>query len=94
MSDPIISHSDIYHKLGALEGKVDSLIAKTGEYRNDLQDAFRRINQLENRLAWIMGGAVVISSIMPIVMNLILNNLSFKTSNKETDKSSLVRYLR
>lgn len=69
--DQPVSGSDIYHKLGALEGKVDSLIARTAEYRTDLQVAFDRITAIENRMAWVMGGAIVISAIIPILMQII-----------------------
>jgi dihydrofolate reductase len=72
--DQPVSGSDIYHKLGALEGKVDALIARTSEYRLDLQTAFDRITAIENRQAWIMGGAVVISAIMPIIVQYFLSN--------------------
>lgn len=71
--DQPVSGSDIYHKLGALEGKVDALIVKTTEYKNDLQVAFDRIRLIENRQSWIMGGAVVVSSIMPLVMHIVIN---------------------
>jgi dihydrofolate reductase len=76
--DQTVSGSDIYHKLGALEGKVDALIAKTTEYKNDLQVAFDRIRQLENRTSWILGGAVVISSLMPLVFHVITSTFQFK----------------
>lgn len=81
--DQPVSGSDIYHKLGALEGKVDSLIARTTEYRIDLQTAFDRISRVENRIAWVTGGAVVISALMPIVMHVITTNFDFGVKPSE-----------
>lgn len=69
--DSSVSGLDIYHKLGTLEGKVDALIARTTEYRNDLQDAFVRIAAIENRLAWVMGATVVISIACPLILNVL-----------------------
>jgi hypothetical protein len=86
-----VSGSDIYHKLGTLEGKMDSLIAKTDEYKSDLRVAFDRIRQLENRMSWILGGAVVISSLVPIVVNIITGILETKVDNKEAQKIEYIR---
>ena len=44
-----VSHGDIYHKLGALEGKLDAVMVSVGEKRTDLADAFKRIGELEKR---------------------------------------------
>ena len=44
-----VSHGDIYHKLGALEGKLDAVMVSVGEKRTDLADAFKRISELEKR---------------------------------------------
>jgi hypothetical protein len=44
-----VSHGDIYHKLGALEGKLDAVMVSVGEKRSDLADAFKRISELEKR---------------------------------------------
>ena len=78
MQEPPVSHVDIYHKLGSLEGKLDALITRTTEYRNDLQTAFNRISTIENRLAWVMGGAAVISIVVPVLMNFVFSNFNLK----------------
>ena len=51
MPDEQISHLDIYHKLGSLEGKVDSVIISVAEKKSDIGEAFRRIRLLESRVA-------------------------------------------
>lgn len=76
--EPPVSHVDIYHKLGTLEGKLDALITRTTEYRTDLQTAFDRLGVLENRMAWVMGGAFVISVFVPILINIISANFNMK----------------
>lgn len=73
-----VSGSDLYHKLGTLEGKVDALIARTSEYRTDLQSAFDRISAIENRQSWIMGAAIVVSLVIPFVTQIIFNNYSVR----------------
>ncbi len=46
-----ISHGDIYHKLGAMEGKLDAVIISVNEKRADIGEAFRRLRVLESRVA-------------------------------------------
>ncbi len=76
--DSSVSHVEIYHKLGTLEGKLDALITRTTEYRTDLQTAFDRLAVIENRLAWVMGAAVVISALVPIMINVISSSFHMK----------------
>lgn len=76
--EPPVSHVEIYHKLGTLEGKLDALITRTTEYRSDLQSAFDRLTIIENRMAWVMGGAMVISILVPIVMNIVTANFNMR----------------
>ncbi|MGA1710418.1 MAG: hypothetical protein ACO4CS_04035 [bacterium] len=73
--DNNVSQLDIYHKLGTLEGKVDALIAKTADYRTDLQIAFDRISGVEHKQAWIMGGAAVLSIVVPIIIQVISSSM-------------------
>lgn len=60
-----ISHGDIYHKLGSLEGKVEALLLNINERRQDINGIFTRMRQIEHRMAWAMGAAVVISFLIP-----------------------------
>lgn len=73
-----VSHVEIYHKLGTLEGKLDALITRTTEYRTDLQTAFDRLAVIENRMAWVMGAAVVISALVPVMINVISGSFHMK----------------
>ena len=49
-----VSHGDIYHKLGSLEGKVEALLMQLGERRDDINNVFGRLRQVEHRVAWAM----------------------------------------
>ena len=51
MAGEDISHGDIYHKMGVLEGKLDAVIVSVAEKKSDLGEAFRRIRALEGRVA-------------------------------------------
>jgi hypothetical protein len=64
-----VSHGDIYHKLGSLEGKVEALLMQLGERRDDINNVFSRLRQVEHRVAWAMGAAVIISLITPHVIS-------------------------
>ena len=91
-SEPSVSHVEIYHKLGTLEGKLDALITRTTEYRTDLQTAFDRIAKVENRMAWAMGAAVVISTLVPIVVNVISGSFRMRFEQKDLpEKISISR---
>jgi hypothetical protein len=63
-----VSHGDIYHKLGSLEGKVEALLISISDRKEDINNVFSRLRQVEHRLAWAMGAAVVISLIAPHVI--------------------------
>lgn len=87
-----VSHVEIYHKLGTLEGKLDALITRTTEYRIDLQNAFDRLAILEKRLAWVMGAAVVVSALVPILINLLGSNFHMKIEqHNENQTTSIVK---
>lgn len=89
--EPPVSHVEIYHKLGTLEGKLDALITRTTEYRNDLQTAFDRLAAVENKLAWVMGAAVVISALVPIIVNIINDSVKMRIDHESTTtKTALI----
>jgi hypothetical protein len=77
MAEHEVSHGDIYHKLGALEGKLDAVIVSVGEKRTDLSDAFRRINALEQGVAKWAGVAVAASIIIPLVVSAAAPRIHF-----------------
>jgi hypothetical protein len=72
-----VSHGDIYHKLGALEGKLDAVMVSVGEKRTDLADAFKRIGELERGVAKWTGIALVCSIIIPLLITAAAPRLHF-----------------
>jgi hypothetical protein len=81
MAEHEVSHGDIYHKLGALEGKLDAVIVSVGEKRTDLGEAFRRINALEQGLAKWAGIALVASIIIPLVVSAAAPRIHFPSAS-------------
>lgn len=77
MPDHEVSHGDIYHKLGSLEGKVDSLTLGLTQKREDLADAFRRLNELEQAVAKWAGVAIAASIVIPLVVSAMTPRLHF-----------------
>lgn len=67
MADEQISHGDIYHKLGGLEGKLDAVMISMSEKKSDITEAFRRIRLLEARVAQGVILLVCLATISPLV---------------------------
>lgn len=63
-----VSHGDIYHKLGTMEGKLESIILQLAEKRNEVNSLFSRVREVENKLAWGMGAAAIISIVIPMLI--------------------------
>jgi hypothetical protein len=77
MPEHEVTHGDIHHKLGVLEGKLDAVIASVGEKRTDLGDAFRRLNTLEQSMAKWVGVALACSIIVPLVVTALAPRIHF-----------------
>ena len=77
MAEHEVTHGDIHHKLGVLEGKLDAVIASVSEKRTDLSDAFRRINALERGVAKWAGVAVAASIVIPLVISAAAPRIHF-----------------
>lgn len=63
-----VSHGDIYHKLGNMEGKLESIIIQLGEKNADVNTLFSRLNAVENKVALVMGAAAIISVLVPLLI--------------------------
>lgn len=66
-----VSHSDIYHKLGSLEGKVEALILQIGERRDDINGMFSRLRGVEIRMAWAVGVIAFLTFVGPLALQMI-----------------------
>ena len=67
MPDHEVSHGDILYKLGGVEGKIDTLAGLVAQKQTDLAEAFKRISQLEQRVAQGVIIAVIVGALAPLV---------------------------
>ena len=64
-----VSHGDIYHKLGSLEGKLETVLIQLAEKRSDITGVFSRLREIEARVSVGVGLAIGISVLIPIIVN-------------------------
>jgi hypothetical protein len=57
-----VSHVELYHKLGVIEGKLDSLVGLETRIQNSLSDVDRRINMLEKWRWFIIGISTAVAT--------------------------------
>jgi hypothetical protein len=68
-SNDDVSHGDIYHKLGSLEGKLETVLIQLSEKRTDMSGLFTRLSEIENRVSIGVGLAIGLSILIPIIVN-------------------------
>lgn len=64
-----VSHGDIYHKLGTMEGKIESVLVQMAERRNDMNNLFTRMREIETKVAVAMGAVAILSVAMPFIID-------------------------
>lgn len=72
-----VSHGDILHKLGMLEGKLDAMHQSLAQKHADISNAFSRLNDVEKKVAQGVILAVVVSLVMPIIVALMAPRIEF-----------------
>lgn len=77
MPEHEVSHGDILHKLGVMEGKLDAVHQSLAQKHNDIADAFRRLGEVEKRVAQGVVLAIVLSLVMPLVVTTMNPRLHF-----------------
>lgn len=77
MPDHEVSHGDILHKLGVMEGKLDAMHQSLAQKHTDIADAFRRLGEVEKRVAQGVILAVALSLVMPLLMSAASPRLHF-----------------
>jgi hypothetical protein len=63
--------NEILIALGRLEGKVDALITRQAIHDEELDRHDKRLRELEQSRAWILGAAAVIGAAAAFVVNMI-----------------------
>lgn len=76
-----VSHGDIYHKLGTMEGKLESIILQLAEKRSEVNSLFSRLREVENKLAWGMGAAAIISIVVPMLITALGPQIHLREPN-------------
>lgn len=64
-------NEEILLALGRLEGKVDSMMTSLRVQEQELKVLEKRIRDLENSRAWMLGAAAVISAIAGLIVKKI-----------------------
>lgn len=75
-----VSHGDIYHKLGSLEGKLETVLIQLSEKRGDMAAVFSRLREIETRVAIGVGLAIGLSFLIPFAINAAAPKLHFEHS--------------
>mgnify|MGYP006288714005 CR=1 FL=1 len=68
MNEHETSHGDILRAIGNLEGKIDTFHQGMANNRTDINDAVRRLNKAEQRIAQGVILAATISLLLSIIM--------------------------
>lgn len=77
MAEHEVSHGDILHKLGVMEGKLDAVHQSLAQKHTDISDAFRRLGDLEKRVAQGVILAVIVSLVMPVLVAMVAPRVEF-----------------
>ena len=63
--------NEILIALGRLEGKVDALIARQAVHDEELDRHDKRLRDLEQSKAWLLGASAAVGALAAFVMNFI-----------------------
>jgi hypothetical protein len=77
MPDHEVSHGDILRAIGQMEGKLDAIHTAMHNNRTDIIEAFRRLSEVEKRIAQGVILAIVASIVVPIVVTMVAPRIEF-----------------
>lgn len=72
-----VSHGDILRAIGNLEGKLDAVHQSMAQKHTDIAEAFRRLGEVEKRVAQGVIVAVAVGVIAPLLWQAINPQLHF-----------------
>jgi hypothetical protein len=72
-----VSHGDILHAIGKIEGRLDNIHSTMANNRGDIGEAFKRIGIAEQRIAQGVIIAAAISLIMPVAVAVLSPKIHF-----------------
>lgn len=75
--DHDVSHGDILRAIGMLEGKLDAMHQSMAQKHTDIAEAFRRLGEVEKRVAQGVIVAVAVGVIAPLLWQAINPQLHF-----------------
>ena len=81
--DHDVSHGDILRAIGLLEGKLDAMHQSMAQKHTDIAEAFRRLGEVEKRVAQGVIVAVAVGVIAPLMWQAINPQLHFGHSPAE-----------
>lgn len=73
-----VSHGDIYHKLGVMEGKLESVLLQLSQKRDDMTGVFTRLRSVETRVAVGLGVTLCLTFIIPIIITATAPRILFQ----------------
>lgn len=82
------NYGDIYHKLGSLEGKIDSVVDSLKERRNDINAVYNRLRSVENKTSIGVGVALALSFIIPILITAASPRIKFQEIYNQPESSA------
>lgn len=77
MPDHEVTHGDILRAIGTIEGKLDAMHQSMAQKHVDIAEAFRRLGEVEKRVAQGVILAVALSLVMPLIVSASSPRLHF-----------------
>jgi phage-related minor tail protein len=77
------THAEVLRAIGHLEGKLDSIHDAIQHNRTSMMEAFRRLNEVEKRVAQGVILAIVLSIIVPLLVTIAEPRISVPQHQEE-----------
>lgn len=83
MPEHDVTHGDILRAIGTLEGKIDAIHQTLANNRDDITEAFRRLNEAEKKIAQGVVLAILLSIVMPLLVTMAAPRIEFGPAHVE-----------